>query len=148
MLSAVDDGVGEVMALLKKLGLSDNTFVMFTGDNGATREKRAGLNQEPAKAGSNHPFRGNNQRIRRWHARAGCDELAGRDPDGQLIHELGCHIDMLPTLGKAAGAALPSGHTIDGFDMLPLATAHGKSAHQAIFWSSSGQLAVRRANGS
>ena len=59
MLSAVDDGVGEVMGLLKKFGILENTFVVFTGDNGATREKRAGLNQEPAKAGNNFPFRGN-----------------------------------------------------------------------------------------
>jgi arylsulfatase A-like enzyme len=145
MLSAVDDGVGEVMGLLKKLGLSENTFVVFTGDNGATREKRAGLNQQPATAGSNHPFRGN-----KFSAFDGGMHVPavmswpGVIPAGRVTGEIGCHVDLLPTFAKAAGAALPAGRTIDGFDMLPLATGKGKSAHEAIFWSSTGQLAVRR----
>ena len=44
---------------LRELRLLDNTLVFFTGDNGATREQRAGLNQKPATAGNNQPFRGN-----------------------------------------------------------------------------------------
>ncbi len=145
MLSAVDDGVGEVMGLVKKLGLADNTLAIFSADNGATREKRAGLNQEPAKAGSNYPFRGNKfsafdggmhpPAVMSW---------PGVIPPGQLIREIGCHVDLLPTICKAAGAALPSDRTFDGFDMLPMAAQQAKSQHQAIYWSSAGQLAVRR----
>jgi arylsulfatase A-like enzyme len=145
MLSAVDDGVGEVMGLLKKLGLTDNTLVVFTGDNGATREKRAGLNQQPATAGSNAPFRGN-----KFSAFDGGMHVPalmswpGTIPAGQLIHEIGCHVDLLPTIAKAAGAAIPAGRTLDGVDMMPLAVSKAKSQHQAIFWSQGGQLAVRR----
>jgi arylsulfatase A-like enzyme len=145
MLSAVDDGVGEVTGLVKKLGLAENTLVIFSADNGATREKRAGLNQEPGKAGNNAPFRGNKfsafdggmhpPAVMSW---------PGVIPPGQLIHEIACHIDLLPTICKAAGAAVPADRTLDGFDMLPLAAAKAKSAHNAIFWSSAGQLAVRR----
>jgi arylsulfatase A-like enzyme len=145
MLAAVDDGVGEVMALLKKYGLIDNTLVIFTGDNGATREKRAGLNQEPAKAGSNYPFRGN-----KFSAFDGGMHVPavmswpGVIPPGQLVHEIGCHVDLHPTIAKVTGSSLPAGRKLDGFDMLPLATSKAKSAHDAIFWSQSGQLAVRR----
>ena len=145
MLSAVDDGVGEVMALVKRLGLADNTLVVFSADNGATREKRAGLNQQPATAGNNYPFRGNKfsafdggmhpPAVMSW---------PGVIPAGQTIREIGCHIDLLPTIVKAAGAAVPADRTIDGVDMLPLATSKAKSAHGAIYWSSAGQLAVRR----
>ena len=35
---------------------------------------------------------------------------------------------------------------MDGFDALPLATSGATSAHDAIFWSIGGQLAVRRGN--
>ena len=58
MIAAVDDGVGEIMAAVKRAGLLENTMVVFVGDNGATVEKRPRLNQEFAKAGSNGPFRG------------------------------------------------------------------------------------------
>ncbi len=145
MLSAVDDGVGEITGLLKKLGLSDNTLVIFSADNGATREKRAGLNQQPARAGNNAPFRGNKfsafdggmhpPAVMSW---------PGTIPSGQLIHEIACHIDLFPTIAKAAGATVPSDRIIDGFDMLPVAASKAKSQHNAIFWSSAGQLAVRR----
>jgi arylsulfatase A-like enzyme len=145
MLSAVDDGVGEVMALVRKLGLTDNTLVIFSADNGATREKRAGLNQEPAKAGNNHPFRGN-----KFSAFDGGMHVPavmswpGLIPAGQLIREIGCHVDLLPTIARIAGASVPAGRKLDGVDMLPLATSKAKSTHDAIFWSSTGQLAVRR----
>ena len=145
MLSAVDDGVGEIMATLKRFQLIENTLVIFTGDNGATREKRAGLNQQPAKGGSNHPFRGN-----KFSAFDGGMHVPavmnwpGVIPPGQVISEIGCHIDLLPTVAKIAGAGLPPNRTIDGVDMLPLATTRAKSSHNAIFWSNTGQLAVRR----
>jgi arylsulfatase A-like enzyme len=145
MLAAVDDGVGEVMGLVKKLGLADNTLVIFSADNGATREKRAGLNQEPARAGSNHPFRGNKfsafdggmhpPAVMSW---------PGVIPAGQLTREIGCHIDLLPTIARAAGAAIPNDRIMDGFDILPVAASQAKSPHTAIYWSSAGQLAVRR----
>jgi arylsulfatase A-like enzyme len=65
-------------------------------------------------------------------------------PAGQVIHEIGCHVDLLPTICKAAGAAVPTDRTMDGRDALPLAASRAKSAHDAIFWASAGQLAVRR----
>src|SRR5260370_7520878 len=58
MIAAPDDGVGEIMTAVKQAGLIENTMVVFIGDNGATVEKRAGLNQDFAKAGNNGPFRG------------------------------------------------------------------------------------------
>jgi arylsulfatase A-like enzyme len=145
MLSSVDDGVGEIMAALKRFGLTENTLVVFSADNGATREKRAGLNQRVAKAGSNHPFRGNKFSTfdGGMHVPA-VMSFPGVIPAGQVISEIGCHIDLLPTIARLAGAALPANRTIDGVDMLPLATSRAKSAHGAIFWSNTGQLAVRR----
>jgi len=133
------------MSLLKKFGLTDNTLVIFSADNGATREKRAGLNQQPATAGNNQPFRGNKfsafdggmhpPTVMSW---------PGVIPAGQLVREIACHIDLLPTICKAAGTAAPADRTIDGFDMLPVAASQAKSKHGAIYWSSAGQLALRR----
>ena len=145
MLSAVDDGVGEVMRTLRELHLAENTLVFFTGDNGATREPRAGLNQKPATAGNNAPFRGN-----KFSAFDGGMHVPmvmhwpGVIPKAQVVRQVGNHVDLLPTICKAAGVAPPSDRILDGFDALPMAISGAKSTHDAIFWSSGGQLAVRR----
>jgi arylsulfatase A-like enzyme len=147
MLSAVDDGVGLMMRTLRELRLTENTLVFFTGDNGATRETRAGLNQRPARAGENRPFRGN-----KFSAFDGGMHVPmvmnwpGVIPKGQVLRQIGNHVDLLPTILTAAGAPVPADRTMDGFDALPMAVSNAGSKHDAIFWSSGGQLAVRRGN--
>jgi arylsulfatase A-like enzyme len=145
MIAALDDAVGQVLGTLRDLRLENDTLVLFAADNGATREARAGLDGKPATAGNNAPFRGNKfsafdggmhvPMAMRW---------PGVIPKGQVIRELGSHLDLLPTICKTAGAALPGNRTLDGFDALPVAAASAKSPHDAIYWSSGGQLAVRR----
>jgi arylsulfatase A-like enzyme len=145
MLAAVDDVVGEVVRTVKEYNLTEDTFVIFTADNGATREKRAGLNQQIPDASHNGILRGykfsafdggmHPPMIMSWQ---------GTIPSGQIVDEVGCHIDLLPTFCNAAGVAVPADRTIDGHDALPMATAKAKSPHEAIFWASSNQLAVRK----
>jgi len=145
MLSAVDDAVGAVLKTLNEYQLTQDTFVIFTADNGATRERRAGLNQQIPDAGHNGILRGykfsafdggmHPPMIMNW---------PGVIPGGQIVDEVGCHIDLLPTFCKAAGVPVPSDRIIDGHDALPMATAKAKSPHEAIYWASSNQLAVRK----
>ena len=145
MIAALDDGVGLVMRTVRELGLADNTLVFFSADNGATREARAGLNQKPATAGNNAPFRGN-----KFSAFDGGMHVPmimswpGVIRAGGVVREVGSHLDILPTICGAVGVSPPRDRTMDGFDALPLAAAGSKSRHDAIFWSSGGQLAVRR----
>jgi arylsulfatase A-like enzyme len=145
MLGAVDDAVGDVLRTLKEYNLTEQTFVLFTADNGATREKRAGLNQQVPDAGHNGILRGykfslfdggmHPPMVMNW---------PGVIPSGQIVREVGCHIDLLPTLCAAAGVKIPGDRIIDGRDCLPMAVAKAKSPHEAIYWASSGQLAVRK----
>jgi arylsulfatase A-like enzyme len=145
MIAALDDGVGLVMRTVREMGLADNTLVLFSADNGATREARAGLGGKPATAGDNSPFRGN-----KFSAFDGGMHVPmvmnwlGMIRGGQVIHEIGSHLDILPTVCGVAGVSPPADRTMDGFDALPLAAQAAKSKHDAIFWSSGGQLAVRR----
>uniref|UniRef100_A0A8C8TXS4 N-acetylgalactosamine-6-sulfatase n=1 Tax=Peromyscus maniculatus bairdii TaxID=230844 RepID=A0A8C8TXS4_PERMB len=46
----IDDSVGKILSLLQNLGISKNTFVFFTSDNGAA------LVSAPKQGGSNGPF--------------------------------------------------------------------------------------------
>ena len=99
---------GRSLRTLRDLRLDDNTLVIFTGDNGATREARAGLDGKPATAGNNAPFRGNKfsafdggmhvPMIMNW---------PGVIPKSKVVREIGSHLDLLPTIAKAArsGAA-------------------------------------------
>lgn len=145
MLAAVDDGVGEVMRALRDSHLVDNTLVFFSADNGATTEARAGLHGKPASAGSNAPYRGykfslfdggmHPPAIMSW---------PGVIPKGGSSRQVGSHLDVLPTIVKAAGVAIPDGLIIDGHDALPMAASQAPSPHDAIFWSEGKQLAVRR----
>jgi arylsulfatase A-like enzyme len=147
MIAALDDGVGQVLRTLRELRLEQNTLVLFSADNGATREARAGLNGKPATAGNNAPFRGNKfsafdggmhvPMIMSWP-----DTI----PKGKVVREVGSHLDLLPTIAKLAGAAMPGDRTLDGGDALPMVLENAKSSHDAIYWSSGGQLAVRRGN--
>jgi arylsulfatase A-like enzyme len=147
MISALDDAVGQVLRAVREQRLLDDTLIFVTGDNGATREPRAGLNQKPATAGSNHPFRGN-----KFSAFDGGMHVPmimtwpGVIPKGQVLKQVGCHVDLLPTICTAAGAAVPADRTMDGADALPMAVSGAKATHEAVFWSSSGQTAVRRGN--
>src|SRR5207248_7625602 len=108
MIAAVDDAVGEMMGTLRHMQILDNTLVFFSADNGATREPRAGLNQKPASAGNNAPFRGN-----KFSAFDGGMHVPaimswpGVIPQGKVRTEIGNHVDLLPTICKAAGAPLP-----------------------------------------
>jgi arylsulfatase A-like enzyme len=145
MLSAADDGIGEIMSLVKQQGLLEDTLVIFAGDNGATREPRAGLNQQPAKGGTTGPLRGCKFSVFEGGIRVPMImSRPGTIPKGQVIREVGMHADLLPTFATAAGASLPSDRTIDGRDILPMATSQARSPHQALYWDSTGQLAVRR----
>ena len=58
MLSAADDQIGEMVRALEHTGQRNNTIIFLLGDNGASTERRAGLNQRPATAGKNKPYKG------------------------------------------------------------------------------------------
>ena len=68
----------------------------------------------------------------------------GTIPGGQVVHEIGAHFDILPTVAAAAGVKLPAGRTIDGRDVMPMAKSRAKSQHESLFWASGGQQAIRR----
>ncbi len=145
MIAAVDDGIGEIRRTLKEDGLLDNTLIIFVGDNGATVEKRAGLNQEFATAGQNGVFRGFKFSLfdGGMHVPATMSWPA-RIPAGQKLTEQVMSMDILPTVCRATGTPVPAGAKFDGSDILDVVTTKAKSPHQALFWSQAKQLAVRR----
>ncbi len=145
MLSAADDAVGRIVTTLERTGQRDNTLIFVLGDNGATRERRAGLNQEPATAGKNTPFRGF-----KFSAFDGGMHVPavvnwpGRIPRGKTLEPIVMTADILPTVCGLSGAPVPSDRTIDGRNIWPVLTQGATSPHDFVCWAEGPQLAIRR----
>ncbi len=141
MIAAVDDGVGAIRQSLERAGALENTLLFLLGDNGATVEKRAGLNGEFATAGSNGAFKGFKFSLfdGGMHVPA-LMSWPSQIRRGAWTSELVMSMDMFPTICRATGVKLPDG--VDGLSLLDVA-AGGASPHGALCWAQGGQQAVR-----
>lgn len=145
MVACIDDGLGEIRALLEKKGLARNTLIFFQSDNGATQETRADHAGRPYRGGSNAPFRGWKQGLFEGGIRMpAIMSWPARIPAGRTVEGIGMAMDILPTVLRWASppAVVPSG--VDGADVGPMVTGSASSPHDAVFWDYMRQGAVRR----
>ena len=109
MVQNIDDNVGRLLARLDKLGLAENTIVIFLTDNGPNGQRYdAGMR---ACKGSVYEGGVRTAFFVRWPARL----KAGRQ-----VEQIAAHIDVVPTLLEACGAKPPEGVKLDGRSILPL----------------------------
>jgi arylsulfatase A-like enzyme len=145
MLSAADDAIGGMLATLDRTGRRNNTLIFVLGDNGATTERRAGLNNQPATAGRNTPFRG--FKFSTFDGGMHVPALLnwpGHIPSGETNHQILMTADIFPTACHLADVPLPSDRTIDGRNIWPMLTAGASSPHEYVAWSEGPQLAIRQ----
>ncbi len=120
----VDASVGRILDAVRELGLEKRTLVLFTSDNGGTNR------------GSNAPFRGFKGSTLEGGFRV--PTIAwwpGTIPAGTETDAVAGMIDVLPTLAKRAGGAVPADRTIDGRDLWPvLAGEAGAKGHEAFYF--------------
>ncbi|MDB5305113.1 MAG: arylsulfatase [Phycisphaerales bacterium] len=140
VIEEIDASAGEILDTLKRLGLDEQTLVIFTSDNGPWTEKgTAGGSSGPLREGKFTIFEGGVREpcIMRW---------PGRLPAGQTCPEVAATIDLLPTFAALAGAALPRHREIDGKNLFPLLTGHvAQSPHDLFCYFNGKRLgAVRR----
>jgi len=145
MLAAADDMVGGIVAALERTGQRERTLIFLLGDNGATTERRAGLNQEFATAGRNTPFRG--YKFSAFDGGMHVPALVnwpGHLSGGRRIDRILMTADILPTVAQLPGAKLPNDRTFDGGDIWPVLTADAPSPHEHVAWAQGPQLAIRK----
>ena len=149
VLAHADDRIGEVLAALDRLKLTENTLVIFSSDNGPARAAGAAkldLNYDTAtgagwgiaaakgitagrkgykaalfEGGINVPF------IARWPGQI----ASGKIDATSLISA----VDLLPTFCELAGAKLPNSYQPDGLSQV--ATLRGRAApsrSKPLFW--------------
>ncbi len=121
-MAELDWSVGELLAELAKLGLAQDTLVVFTSDNGpSSGGSTGGLRGAKASSyegGYRVPF------LARW---------PGRIPAGHVNHAPATIADLFTTSLRVAGLALPADRIIDGRDLMPLLTSAAASPHEVIF---------------
>lgn len=144
MMEHLDNGVGEILALLQTLGIDDNTVVMFTSDNGPHREG----GHDSDFFNSNGPLRGIKRDLYEGGIRVPfLVRWPGRIAAGRVSDHISGFQDFLPTCMELAGGAMPAG--LDGISFWPtLAGRAGRQqTHDYLYWEffeQGGKQAVRK----
>jgi N-acetylgalactosamine-6-sulfatase len=124
MVARLDYQIGRTVTKLDELKIRDNTFILFTSDNGGAYEADIG----PFKGGKTDRHEGGIRvpMIATWPARI----RAGTKSDA-LAHTN----DILPTFCAAAGVPLPAGAKCDGLNLLPHMTEDlAPPSRGTVFW--------------
>lgn len=132
----IDWSMGELFKTLKAEGIDENTFVLFTSDNGSFREKQ----------GSNLPLRGRKGRTDEGGMRVPCVvRWPGKIPAGTSSSALTSTLDILPTLAAIAGGKTPTDRIIDGKNIWPILTGKSKAhPREAYYYYQMDQLQAVR----
>ncbi|WP_425236838.1 arylsulfatase [Ulvibacterium sp.] len=142
MVSRLDTQVGEIVHLLEQLGISENTLVIFTSDNGPHMEGGA----DPDFFNSSGIVRGRKRDLYEGGIRVPMiAHWPGTiEPDRKTDH-LSAFWDILPTLAELAGAEIPK--DIDGISMVPtLKGINEQQKHNHLYWEfheQNGKQAIR-----
>jgi arylsulfatase A-like enzyme len=148
-----DGHVGQLLKKLDDLGISDNTIVMYSTDNGAECMSWPD--------GGTTPFRG--EKNTNWEGgyRVPClIRWPGVIKPGTINNNIFAHEDMIPTLMAAAGEPdivekLKKGHKasqrtfkvhLDGYNLLPYFKGEVEQPprHEFLYWTDDGDLAALR----
>lgn len=125
----IDWSAGEILKTLERLGLSENTLVIYTSDNGPwlSYGDHAG-SALPLREGKGTTWDGGVREpaLMQWK---------GKIPAGSVCREPAMTIDLMPTIARLTGGRLPA-HPIDGMDIWPLMAGEpgAECPHEAYYF--------------
>ena len=137
MIEAMDQQVGRVLQALDANGLTENTIVIFTSDNGGERFADtwpfSGKKTELLEGGLRIPA------VISWPARL---------PQGVVTEQVSISMDWVATLLAAAGAETDPSYPLDGLNLLPVLTQTAAPIPRKVFWryKANAQRAMRDGN--
>jgi arylsulfatase A len=138
MIERADAGVGEIVAALARLGLTNNTLVIFTNDNGGEW------------LSNNAPFFHRKDTL--WEGGIRVPAIfrwPGHLPAGKTSAQMGLTMDLTATILAATNTAVPAQAGLEGVDLLPL-LAGNAPVERTLFWRiavpTRQQRAVRKGN--
>ncbi|MFK7767887.1 MAG: sulfatase [Mariniblastus sp.] len=133
VIEHIDAEVGRLTKTVRDLGLADNTYIIYTTDNGPWLQFRNhGGSAGPLRSGKGTTFEGGQ--------RVPCVMWApGRIPAGTSTDAFTSTMDLLPTIAAITGTKLPA-QKIDGFDITTALTTDETPRDELIYYSSRGDL--------
>ena len=124
MIYSLDENIGKVIDHVEKLGIAENTLIVFTSDNGGQQ----GLtNNAPLRGGKGSYFEGGIREpfFVKWKGEIGAG-MVNETPISQ--------VDLFPTFLEAAAAETPPNTALDGVSLLRLWTQNEAIEDRALFW--------------
>ena len=127
MVSAVDDGVGDILNKLETLSLTENTIIFFLSDNGGPENHNAS-NNGVLRGGKGDVFEGG---IRVPFAMIWQNKIAANMVYDKPIISL----DIFATVIAQTKTPLETKNPIDGVNLMPFLTGENNEApHEYLFW--------------
>lgn len=153
MLSAIDDGIGRIVAKLEQHGIRDNTLIVFTSDNGAPlkiTKPDAPVDRDPGgwDGSLNDPWVGEKGMLAEGGVRVPMIwSLPSKLPQAvKFAHPIST-LDIAPTVLELSGgdlAAKSSSFAFDGVNVLPAFLGCEDLSDRSLYFRFWDQAAVRR----
>ena len=125
MITALDDGVGQVLQALQAQNILNNTLIFFLSDNGAPQETFT----------RNYPLRGYKGSVWEGGIRVPFSvQWTGYLPAGIPYDQPVSALDIVPTVAAAAGISLPTDRVYDGLNILPYLSRQQVAPPRTLFW--------------
>ena len=133
VIEELDWSVGQVLEALDRTGTATNTLVLFTSDNGPWLIfDEQGGSAGPLREGKGSTWEGGMREPAIFH-------WPGKVRPG-VVRDIGSSLDILPTLARLAGAALPHDRSYDGYDLSPTLLEGAASPRKEMFYYRAGRL--------
>jgi arylsulfatase A-like enzyme len=141
MTTALDEGVGKVLAKLRAERLEENTLVVFFSDNGGPTMPGTTIN-----GSRNDPLRGSKRTTLEGGIRVPfAFQWKGTLPAGKRYDLPIIQLDLHPTLLAAAGVEADPAWKLDGVNLLPYFNGRETGApHATLYWRLGEQMALRQ----
>jgi arylsulfatase A-like enzyme len=139
-VSSMDELIGKVVGHVEKLGLREDTLIVFQSDHGHSIESRTfggGGNSGPYRGAKGSLFEGGIRvpSIVSW---------PGKIPQGEVRSQMATGCDWLPTLSEYCGAKIPRDRKLDGKSLVEIIGNYkNPSPHKSFYWQLGNQVVVR-----
>jgi len=131
MVESLDDSVGRILDELKRLGLEENTVLVFTSDNGGEVGGANGrgfqTDVSPLRLGKGSAYEGGVRvpAVIKW---------PGVTRAGRVTDVPTSTVDYFPTFLEIAGQRPAAGAVLDGVSLVPVLRGADTLGREAIYW--------------
>jgi arylsulfatase A len=132
-VTCMDASIGQMIELLERKQILDNTIVIFFSDNGGS----GGADNAPLQGHKGQTWEGGVRVpcLVRWPE--------GNVPAGKVNDEFLTSLELFPSLASATGATIDGDVVLDGFDWWATVRGETPSPRKEMFWKRKDQLGAR-----